>query len=172
MTECTNGAVRDQLPDFVHDRLDRAAHRAVAAHVAACVSCTRELALLRELRSVLDVAPAVDVSRIVAALPAPPRRRRSRPVLPVRADWRLAAAVAAIAVGLGSLTLRGPTERPPTPQPSEHVATLDLAVDPELTEASASELEALVRDLESFDTLPAAEPEPAVRAPDAGDVAQ
>jgi anti-sigma factor RsiW len=169
MIECSNGAMRDQLPDLLHDRLDATARETVAAHVAGCVACARELALLREVRDALETVPAIDVSRIVAGLPAPPKRRR-RPALPFRADWRLAAAVAAIAVGVGSLTLRGPTERTSTPQPSQHPPPLEVVVDPELSEASPSELNALLRDLESFDGLPAAEPEPAVRAPDAGDV--
>jgi anti-sigma factor RsiW len=167
MIECSNGEIRDQLPDFIHGRLRASDREAVAAHVTICVACTREVALLRELRGALAVAPAVDLARIVAALPRPRAVGRAAPRF--RVEWRIAAAVAAVAVGVASLTLRGPTSREPSPEPSQRVAAREVAVDPELAEASAGELDALLRDLESFDGLPAPEPEPAVRAPDTTD---
>jgi anti-sigma factor RsiW len=181
MTECPNGEMRDRLPDFVHEQLNATTRAAVAAHVAGCDACAAELALLRELRETLRSAPAVDVARIVAALPAPPRmqsgrlRRRGWR----RTDWRIAAAVAALVVGGGSAAIvTGRLRRPDTPgslvarelvlprdsitaapRPQE-VAAAGLSIDADLSEASALELETLLEDLEMFDGLPAGEPEP------------
>jgi anti-sigma factor RsiW len=165
MIDCPNGELRDQLPDFIHDHLDAATRAAVAAHVAACAACAAELALLGELRESMQAAPQVNVSRIVAALPAPSHgsrttRRARSPWL----DWRIAAAIAVIAVGGGSAAILGRQTRAPdtavspaVAQPPVAAATVSL--DADLAEATTPELEALVADLEAFDGLPAGEPE-------------
>jgi anti-sigma factor RsiW len=175
MTDCLNSEIRDQLPDFVHDQLTAAAHASVATHVAGCGACAAEVALLRELRRALSAAPAVDVGRIVAALPAPsravasgrPGRRTWRQL-----DWRIAAAVAALVVGGGSAVIlssrgRGPdvgtsriVEQVPEAPRVQEVAAADLSIDADLGDASLVELEALLEELEAFDGLPADEPEP------------
>ena len=108
MSECTNGAMRDLLPELVNERLSAEMQLAVEAHVAECEECAAELALLRSLRPVLMREPAVDTQRIVAALraqvPASARRGRSRSAAP----WRLAIAAAALlavsAIGYAMLT--------------------------------------------------------------------
>ena len=71
MTDCPNVEMRERLPDLLHGRLEGAARVEVQAHLATCEACAAELALLQEARRALDRAPAVDVSRIVAALPRP-----------------------------------------------------------------------------------------------------
>ena len=71
MTDCPNVEMRERLPDLLHGRLEGAARVEVQAHLAACEACAAELALLQEARRVLERAPAVDVARIVAALPRP-----------------------------------------------------------------------------------------------------
>ena len=71
MTDCPNVEMRERLPDLLHGRLEGAARVEVQAHLATCAACAAELALLQEARRVLDRAPAVDVARIVAALPRP-----------------------------------------------------------------------------------------------------
>ena len=53
MSECTNGEVRDLLPELVNGRLDAEALQTVEAHVASCTECAEELALLRSLRPAL-----------------------------------------------------------------------------------------------------------------------
>ena len=74
MTDCPNGDIRDQLPDYVHDRLNAADRARVAAHVASCPSCAVEIKLLDTARRVLTAAaPSIDTARIVATLPSPPR---------------------------------------------------------------------------------------------------
>jgi anti-sigma factor RsiW len=174
MTDCPNVEIRDQLPDFVHDQLSATARAAVVAHAATCAACAAELALLRELRSTLRSGPAVDVGRIVAALPAPtptggPQRRSGgRRVL----NWRIAAAVAALVAGGSSAAILGGRLRDPdanrsaavsrTPaQPLQvrEVATAAVSIDADLADASVVELEALLEELEAFDGLPAGEPE-------------
>ncbi|HEY0994865.1 MAG TPA: zf-HC2 domain-containing protein, partial [Gemmatimonadaceae bacterium] len=127
MRDCVNGEVRDRLPDLLHGQLPMADRAAVLAHVSACAECTAELALLRELRGAMAVAPAVDVSRIVAAVRRHPDRGRNvadegpgvaaeRPdsrIVPIDTArrrrearprawggrWRVAAAIATLMVG-------------------------------------------------------------------------
>ena len=181
MIDCPKGEIRDQLPDFVHDQLSPSARADVAEHVADCAACAVELALLRELRGTLRAAPAVNVARIVAALPAPPRSAGRGWMTGTRsrlADWRIAAAVAALIVGGGSAAVLGGGRRradadrervaQQTPATAiagssreqvQQVATNGLSIDADLTEASVIELEALLDDLESFDGLPSSEPE-------------
>jgi anti-sigma factor RsiW len=186
MIDCPNAEIRDRLPDFVHGQLDDAARAEVATHAAGCTACTAELALLRELRATLRTGPAVDVARIVAALPAPPARgtgagsQLQRP-RGKRFDWRIAAAIVALAVGSGSAIVAtmagrdsdatarhvadgGGTRRvTPTPRTApESVTVADLSIDANLGEATAVELQELLAELEAFDGLPAGEPEPAL----------
>jgi anti-sigma factor RsiW len=184
MIDCPNAEIRDRLPDFVHGQLDAEARAAVAAHAAGCAACAAELALLRELRATLRAGPAVDVARIVAALPAPTARRTgfgsqgNRPQRR-RFDWRIAAGIVALAVGTGSAIVvsqsgrdseatdrrvavgSGPRRVVPAPRAArESVTVADLSIDADLGEATTVELQELLADLEAFDGLPAVEPEP------------
>lgn len=114
MSECTNGEMRDLLPELVNERLSAEMQLAVEAHVAECEECAEELALLRALRPALMREPGVDTQRIAAAVraqvPASARRGSSRSAAP----WRLAIAAAALlavsAIGYAMLTrARGAT---------------------------------------------------------------
>jgi anti-sigma factor RsiW len=189
MIDCPNAEIRDRLPDFVHGQLDAEARAAVAAHAAGCAACAAELALLRELRATLRTGPAVDVARIVAALPAPPARRTrpaglAHPPQWRRFDWRIAAGIVALAVGSGSaivVTMSGRDSgavdrrvavgsdaRPVDPTPGaapDSVTVADLSIDADLGEATSMELQELLADLEAFDGLPAGEPEPTLSTP-------
>jgi hypothetical protein len=119
MTDCPNAEFRDQLPVLAAGVLaaDQRAH--VEAHVAECADCRDELALIATMRqSLIAATPAMDVSRIAAALPGVPglpglpvpsvpavrsltsaasARRRPRLM-----GWQAAAAVALLTVGGGS----------------------------------------------------------------------
>lgn len=117
MMDCMNADVRDLLPDYAAGRLTAADREHVARHLAGCAACVAELSLVHSVARALAVAPPVDVSRIVGALPAPPRRaapgvvsiESRRRVAPVRA-WtspRRVAAIAAAVVGAVSLALLG-----------------------------------------------------------------
>ena len=70
MTECTNGEMRDLLPELVSGRLSAEMQLAVEAHVAECEECAEELTLLRALRPALMRGPVVDAQRIAAAVRA------------------------------------------------------------------------------------------------------
>ena len=100
MSECTNGEMRDLLPELVIGRLDAALQLAVEAHVAGCAECAAEVTLLRSLRPALMSEPVVDTQRIAAAVRA--QTTASAQSGPARrgAPWRLAIAAAAlVAVG-------------------------------------------------------------------------
>jgi len=103
MIDCPNGAVRDLLPDYLHDRLEASARGSVERHLAECAACRDELALLRDLRGTLRRAPRIDVAAVAAAIPAyqPPARTTWS------TGWRAAAAITAIVIGGTSMVLLG-----------------------------------------------------------------
>ena len=170
MNDCHNAAMRDQLPDLVHDRLSETSTAAVAAHVAMCAACAAEVALLRELRDALRSARAVDVARIVAALPMPPAVRDGGRVGRRRSYWRVAAAIAVLLVGGGSAAILSSRFREAgDDRRVQQVAAADLSIDADLGDASLIELEALLAELETFDGLPAGEPEPPPSLPAPGE---
>jgi hypothetical protein len=187
--------MRDRLPDLLHERLDASARAVVMAHVEQCDDCRVELVLLREARVALssDVR-AVDVTSITrlviarTALPAAvetPRRARS-PWM----DWRVAAAIAVLAVGGASFAVIRARQQPvaapvptavsasvPTPAAQQvasdterrgsHAAPTSAApANAELSAAggvgdlSDRDLRVLLDDLESIDAMPSTEPEP------------
>jgi hypothetical protein len=100
MNDCPNADMRDLLPDLVHGRLDRATRALVEAHVGSCADCRTELALLRDLRATFGATRAVDVSRIVASIPA------YRTSAPRRGSGlRIAAAVTLLVAGGASVVV-------------------------------------------------------------------
>jgi len=111
MTDCPNGLIRDQLPEYVHGVLPADAAALVCAHLAECEDCRAEVALLGNVRAALSQGtPVMDVASIVAALPAPrvaaPRvaARRAPRRFAVTAVWQYAAA-AALVLAVGSIAL-------------------------------------------------------------------
>ena len=115
MMDCSSAGIRDLLPEYAHGRLAAAERVAVEAHVAGCADCAAELSLVRAVASALSAAPATDVARIVAALPAPPRRPVAG-VIPIESRrsrdrrWgapRRFAAIAAVLVAAVALSLAG-----------------------------------------------------------------
>ena len=107
MNDCMNAEVRDALPDLMHGRLSELNTATMRAHIETCADCREELRLLEEIRASAPIAPRIDVSRIVAALPAPmpsaadqmvasahaPARRSSSMV------WKMTAAAALLLTG-------------------------------------------------------------------------
>jgi hypothetical protein len=69
MNDCLNAEMRESLPDLIHGNLEPAKLAQVEAHVASCDACSAELELLRTVVASMPTAPAMDVQRIVAALP-------------------------------------------------------------------------------------------------------
>lgn len=127
MTECPNGDVRDALPDYMNERLDPERRREVESHLAGCAVCRDELSLLRALRATVRRAPAIDVEAIAASIP-PYRAPNGR-------TWatsgRIAAAIAAIAIGGTSIVL---LREPPGTTPVE--VTPSVAIAPTTTQHS------------------------------------
>lgn len=65
--ECVEG--RDALPDLLHGRLTGEARARADAHVAMCVACAAEFALLRAARrAIVAGAPPVDAAAIAGAV--------------------------------------------------------------------------------------------------------
>ena len=81
MRECENEELQDALPGYAAGRLAGAERTRVEEHVAGCAECAATVEMLRAAHQVMTQdAPRIDVSRIVAALPAPPQAAE-RPVL-------------------------------------------------------------------------------------------
>ena len=115
----------------------------VAEHIAGCAACAAEAELLRVAhQAMMRDVPRIDIGRIVAALPAPPRAatgpvlvqsdagvessgRAVRPAAqrPARASgfrpmltgWRIAAAISMVAVGGLSVAVIRQLGAPPVP---------------------------------------------------------
>jgi len=122
MTDCPRADVRDLLPDLLHDTLDVASRAEVERHLTTCASCTQELELLRSLRSALSDAPAVDVTRIAAAVHAartmaPVAGHERRGATDWRHDWRVAAAILLVALGAGGYALAHASHGSPVTPP-------------------------------------------------------
>jgi anti-sigma factor RsiW len=169
MTDCPNGDIRDQLPDYVHGRLEPQARARVAAHVATCASCAAEIELLETARRLMAAAaPPIDTARIVAALPSPPRA--TRPALVRRSparltSWRIAAVIATVAIGGASIAvIRGIVGPTPAPQAAALAAdnTVTLPDGGHLAELSDADVQSLVDDIDHFDAVPDANPQPPV----------
>src|SRR5687767_13480007 len=123
MHDCPDAVMRDRLPDLLHDRLPAALRAELRAHLETCADCRAELVILERSRAVM-VTPAVDTSRIVAALP--PHR--------VVSPWRRATGsrlvrIAAVALlVLGGATLLRDSRAPATPaSPQTPVASIPPA---------------------------------------------
>ena len=102
--EC--GAVREAIPDLVHDRLDQAGARDVRGHAASCEACASELALVRMLFE-SRAQPHLDLEGRVRRGLAFHRQAVHRPW------WALtAAAVAALALGIGMGSGKAPVVAP------------------------------------------------------------
>jgi hypothetical protein len=142
MSECTNLEMSDLLPELARGTLTGPALVAVEDHLATCAACRAELDLVRSARAVLSATPAVDTSRIVAAITrsntirrdataavAQTRRRRAWSIAtPSRRVWLAAASIVA-AVGV-SLIASNVSRDPEAPAPSPIVAQTDQPTPP------------------------------------------
>jgi len=196
MSKCADRDIQEMLPDLLHRALRSGARERVELHVATCESCREDLAVLRAVKGAAVFAPAIDVGRIVQRIPpytpivpgvrAPARGRISQ--------WLVAATVAIALVGGGSLVLNRQSE-PLSPvaatangggvgstgssaastedaepvvassQPAP-VQTFALAAD--VASLTDGDLVQLMSDMDDFDALPAAEPDPVISV-DTGD---
>lgn len=191
MTDCPNAEMRDRLPDLLHERLETSVRAAVMAHVDQCEDCRAEVALLREAHIVLSpdvrAVDVVAISRVVIEKTRTPVNAPAR-----RApwmDWRIAASVAVLLVGVGSVkmlvgsrTAASPVAavadtspvapnaaRPESvaaepirlaePSPVVTAASAELSAAAPVSDLSENELRALLQELDAIDAVPSAEPE-------------
>ena len=121
MFDCANVEMRELLPELAAGTLDAATRARVEQHVASCAECASELETLRLVRAAYANAPAVEVQRIVAALPKAPEplhvRATPRPISRWT-DWRVAAALTMITVGGLSLAIARQRNPHPSLPPS------------------------------------------------------
>ena len=193
LRDCENAEMRDRLPDLMHGRLTEPERASVAAHVASCVACTAELALLERTRAELARIPAVDIRRIASVIPrAVPATARQRVPLYRRSSMRIAASVAfivaagsALAVALGrdeggvgswsggvvavspsdstgvvKTPIRDAEPRVVAVAPARSTnGSRGMSLGGGVGDLSEVEMESLLAALESFDGVPAAEPQ-------------
>jgi hypothetical protein len=197
MNECMELDLKEMLPDLLHRKLQPDERARVEAHVTRCASCAHELRVLGIVTAATVFAPAIDVDKIVRQIPpykgvtpAVQTPARSRVV-----SWLVAASMFVVVAGGGSLlmqqrtaparvgSIRVPAPSVQTPSasatndvlatsasgvaPSEqptHALALAAGVDG----LSDGDLRQLMNDMDSFDALPAAEPEPVISV-DGGD---
>ncbi len=171
MNDCPNADIRDQLPDLLHGHLDAASRARVESHLRACEDCRQELELLRGIRA---SAPriAVDVDRIVAALPAAAVRHRRSWTARV---WQLAAAVVFLAAG-GSAVMKyvnhvAPHDgsRPAVVASNDGSASatsvagdVELSVGYGYSDLTDAQLQTLLKDVEQITAVPLADPDVSV----------
>jgi len=107
MFDCANVEMRELLPDVVAGTLDATTRARVEQHIASCAECASEYETLRLVRSAYASTPAVDVRRIVGALPKVTPTSSSGRGKPMKRwiDWRVAAALTMISVGGLSLAV-------------------------------------------------------------------
>jgi anti-sigma factor RsiW len=173
--------MRERLPELLHGRLDGAAHGEVQAHLAGCDPCSAELALLRDARLVLQRAPAVDVARIVAALPragaplALARGGSAASVRRLRGGWRPYAVAAGLLLAAGVSGGSWLQARAGGGAPIVVASATDVAADRDRLLAvnveglSDDDIAGLLDGLEDLDAVPASEPLPVVRVDGASD---
>ena len=192
MNKCTVLDIQEVLPDLLHGKLDARARARVEAHVASCKECTEDLEVLRTVKSAAVFIPAIDVDRVVRQIPpyrvivpAAQVPTRSRVV-----SWLVAASLAVVVLGGGSLLMiqqkpsaprvvinDGPDQpggtsrltlpkavptvgqKPPVvPVPRPHALAMASGVDG----LSDGNLRQLMNEMDGFDALPTAEPEPVI----------
>ncbi len=134
MNKCTDSDIQEMLPDLLHRALSDSERRRVEAHVASCESCREDLDVLRTVKSAAVFAPSIDVDRVVrqippyrTILPETERPAIRRPASTRMVSWLVAASLALVAVGAGSVLLQSnglPTSPPSMDdQPSTAIAT-------------------------------------------------
>src|SRR3954470_15137889 len=198
MNDCTDRDIKELLPDLLHRTLLNEDRERVELHVATCESCREDLGVLRVVKSAAVFVPAIDVGRIVRQIPpyqriapvveAPARSRVTR--------WLTAATMAGLVIGGGSPVLNRQPREPPravvtdntstvlpgatvvvpietSSVPQEAVATKSspahtFALASDVASLSDGDLQQLMNEMDDFDALPAAEPDPVI-AVDSGD---
>jgi len=147
MNKCIDSDIQEFLPDLLHGTLAGDARARVEAHLTACESCREEIEVLRAIKTAAVFAPRIDVDRVVRQIP--PYRAIvpaiERPATTRMVSWLVAAALAVVVIGGGSLVLTRPKadiqsqvasklpSEVPSPEGSTPAATLPSTGAPERT---------------------------------------
>ncbi|MBI2796028.1 MAG: zf-HC2 domain-containing protein [Gemmatimonadetes bacterium] len=155
MRDCPNAMMRDQLPEYVHGRLDAVARAAVDSHLASCADCAAEVDLLRWISGAVTEAmgersPQVNADRVMAALR---RARRPRMAWLRTTEWR-AAAVLLFMAGTSSLLWMN-WQQPVTP--SEPAAAESMSFAGGVTDLSEAQLSTLLGEMDKLSATPSTE---------------
>src|SRR5688572_11632992 len=168
MSECMEREIQEMLPDVLHGTIGPADRARIDAHLATCARCREELEVLRVVHGAAVFTPSIDVESIVRQLPpygivvpSPAERHIRTPVT----RWLVAAGFALVAFGAGSVVMRR-AEVAPAPASASAPRANSLALASGLDGLSDDELVQLMNEMDTFDALPASEPE-AVFAVDA-----
>lgn len=160
MNECMELGIKDLLPDVLHGTLAPGDRAHIETHLSGCSHCREELESLRTVKSAAVFSPSIDVEGIVRQIP--PYRIVTpvveRPVRSPAVRW-LAAAGIALLVGGGSVVMRhGNAVEQPSAAAAPRAHSLALASG--LDEMSDGSIVQLMNEMNSFDALPANDPEP------------
>lgn len=198
MNKCTDTRIQETLPDLLHGTLDERARQQVEMHLAGCESCRDEIDVIRRVKGAAVFAPSIDADRVARQIPpyrmivpgvGQPARTRI-------VTWLVAAGLALAVVGGGSVLLSNretqtrvaavdsgpaivarpipPVERPSIPSGSSTTtgasapAPRALALASDIDNLSDGSLVQLMNDMDGFEALPAAEPDPVISV-DSGD---
>lgn len=165
MNNCIDTEISELLPDLLHESLGGDTRRRVEAHLATCESCREELEVLRTVKAAAVFAPTIDTARVVQQIlpyrmivPGVEQPKRTRVV-----SWLVAAGLALAVVGGGSLVLsdhRFTTASDTITTANAPVHALALASN--LDDLSDGNIVQLMDEMDRFEALPAAEPEPVI----------
>jgi anti-sigma factor RsiW len=195
MNECMASDVQQMLPDLLHNALPATERERVEQHVVACESCREELRVLRAVKDAAVFAPAIDAARIARQIP--PYRGVLPASAPARSrvtQWLVAATAAVLIIGGGSVVMNrdsattdkvavvapatgtGASESSPVtasagtsvPAATQSAPSHTFALASDVASLSDGDLVQLMNDMDDFDALPAAEPDPVISV-DSGD---
>ncbi len=177
MHDMNRDTLRDRLPDLLHGRLAATDAAELQRAIHADAELSAEYAVLRSVLAAHRAAPAIDISRIVSALPpassmtAPEvdelaaRREAKRPWISTRFA-RAAALLAMVGGGTMFSVISNRSQIDPLPTavaPVESLATrgaaMELGLGASTDDLSVEQLRALEADIRSLDGLPSVEPE-------------
>jgi len=154
MNDCENIEVREALPELMLGTLPEAERVRVQQHLDACDDCSAELAIIRAVRA-SAATPAVNVERIVAAIPPYRRKRTSMR----RVYLELAAACLIGAVGISTFALHNSGHgATPARNGAAAVVSQGLAL-VNTSDLSDDGLAQLTRDLDKLQAMPTVDPE-------------
>ena len=161
MNECMEREIQEMLPDVLHGTVGPGERGRIETHLAGCGKCREELEVLRAVQSAAIFSPSIEVAAIVRQIPPyriiTPAVERAVPSRMIR--WLVAAGLALVAVGAGSVVMRhGDVVEAPRSAIAGRAHSLALASG--LDGLSDGGLVQLINEMNGFDALPASEPEP------------